>query len=224
MNELKKQLHSCRETIIQRDATINENKNNHALAMQNLQHENGLLKQENENYERERIKIMKGKGLVDEENQSIKHKLQVLQREVDQLTIQRAKHLDTINDLKSRSKQDQEEKNNNEQNNRRLQVEINDIKNEKSQLDAKYNSILESNNDLKLRLENLKKVQDELRECRGEILGLKNRNNYLSTVEQELKDLQDDVHILKSFGSDIKSIAPVLLFTNKDLFQFLPPS
>ena len=96
MNELKKQLHSCRETIIQRDATINENKNNHALAMQNLQHENGLLKQENENYERERIKIMKGKGLVDEENQSIKHKLQVLQREVDQLTIQRAKHLDII--------------------------------------------------------------------------------------------------------------------------------
>ena len=30
-----------------------------------------------------------------------------------------------------------------------------------------------------------------LRECREEILGLKNRNNYLSTVEQELKDLQD---------------------------------
>ena len=51
------------------------------------------------------------------------------------------------------------------------------------------------------------------------------RTIYVGTGESNSsRSSYPGIGILKSFGSDIKSIAPVLLFTNKDLFQFLPPS
>jgi chromosome segregation ATPase len=194
IQELKKQLHAYREAIIERDATINDNKNQHALAIQQIQYEHETLKRELTEEENVKRKILKDLGTTKEENQNVKHKIQMLQRETDQLTIQREKDLNTISDLQKKYKEEQEKTQENSIAARRLEVELNEIANKKSQLEIKSNSQMEIINDLKRRMENVIELQEELRTCKSEIVALTNKNSFLSTVERELKDAQDEVN------------------------------
>eukprot|EP00943_MAST-04B_sp_MAST-4B-sp1_P000786 g786.t1 len=188
------QLHAYREAIIERDATINNIKSQHAIVIQQIQHENETIKRELTEEENVKRKFLKDLGTAKEENQNVKQRIQILQRETDQLTFQREKDLNTINDLKKRHKEEQKKKQENSIAVRRLEVELNEIANKNSQLEIKNNSQMEIINDLKSRMETFVEVQEELRTCKNELVALTNKNSFLSTVERELKDAQDEVH------------------------------
>ena len=109
MSELKDQLHKYRDTIIQRDATINDNKNSYTLEIQGLQHQIDLLKQQIEGEKTEKENMLMYKENIEEKCQKMTLEAQELKRKIDTLTKDTDKQTDINQRLRATGQKIQQE-------------------------------------------------------------------------------------------------------------------
>ena len=186
MSELKDQLHKYRDTIIQRDATINDNKNSYTLEIQGLQHQIDLLKQQMGSEKTEKENMLVYKENIEEKCQKMTLEAQELKRKIDTLTKDTDKQTDINQRLRATGQKIQQE---NDAQRSKIEESRKTLQNSQNQvfiLKEKNKTLCLSLEELRLRLKDYDETKENLRKCQNELASTKDRNSYFKNVEEQL--------------------------------------